>query len=481
MSLLTRIQEQAERGRKSFRFGAYSAGTYGGLGFGNYYGGLLAGSQHDYVREAGEPLDNSIIAACIGKRINLYLQATEIVLRPDAKGKLQPLYTHPALDLLRKPNSYYPSVVLKGAIIASLDLFGNAYLYKIRNEVGRVVELIFLWPTHIGPAWPQDGSEWISHYVYTVDGKSEVLLKEDVIHLRDPLPDPQNKRIGRSKVRAILREVCTDNEAATFSAAILRNFGVPGLIVSPKSGTDPSQYPTQEEAIMMRDIITENYAGDRRGRTMVPSFPVDVTTLGFTPESLKIDALRDLPEERICAAFDLPPAFVGMGAGLQQVDQGVAEAAERWAWQNSIVPLCLTVDPQMSNGLMDEIPGARKGDVFGRDYTHVQAMKYDLSKDYARLTAAVGGPWLSPNDARRQVGEEPWGPEFDDPYENRSPVPTGQEGEDAEDRRLDPEQTGQAEQTREGRGGKKPEKALDIEEAARLVMRECGRAWREAG
>ena len=70
--------------------------------------------------------------------------------------------------------------------------------------------------------------------MYRVNGKTYVLSKDDIIHYRDGI-DPENDRFGLSGLSAVLREVFTDNEAATYSAAILRNMGVPSIIVTPKN------------------------------------------------------------------------------------------------------------------------------------------------------------------------------------------------------------------------------------------------------
>ena len=113
-----------------------------------------------------------------------------------------------------------------------LMLDGNAYWRKVRNGYGKVVQLWWVPSWMIKPVRPNDGSAFLSHYEYRVNNQVFRLDPVDIVHFRDGV-DPSDDLRGLSRLKAVLREVCTDNECATFSAAIMRNFGVPGVIISP--------------------------------------------------------------------------------------------------------------------------------------------------------------------------------------------------------------------------------------------------------
>ncbi len=469
MSLLAKLNERASQGLGlKHRFGGfggyvgiYGDGTLDGawpLNFGTY--STLAGAQYDYKREAGDPLDNSIVAACIRWATRTLPQARQIVTRPDERGRPVESPNHPGLDAVLSPRGPHDADFLRGATVLSLFLDGNAYWRKVTSRAGKVVGFIYIPHYQMSPYWSSP-NEWITGYVYTVDGQKELIPAQEIVHFKDPNPDFRagGGRKGLSPLKSVLREVCTDNEAATFSAALLRNLGVPGLIVSPKSGTNP---PTAAQARAMKEALQEQTTGDRRGETIVPTLAVDVTQLGFSPEDIVLDKIRDIPEERICSVLGIPPVVVGLGAGLQAASEAQMEPAERWAWNHCLVPLAGILDGALtSQYLQVDVGRAQPYDAFGRDYTRIAAMKKDLSKDYARLTSAVGGPWLRPNEARAEVGYDAV-EGGDKLYENRSPAPTGAPADNAEDRRQDPDQVGDAEQTSGGRGGKKPEKSAAL-------------------
>jgi hypothetical protein len=86
---------------------------------------------------------------------------------------------------------------------------------------------------------------FVDYYEYTVDGEQT----RSSIRVRRPLPlwpRPDNPRRGSSPLRSVLREVFTDNEAADFTASLLRNMGVPGLLVSPETGVTISDEDAQQ-------------------------------------------------------------------------------------------------------------------------------------------------------------------------------------------------------------------------------------------
>ena len=70
---------------------------------------------------------------------------------------------------------------------------GNAYLVKIRNGQGAVIQLWWI-PDHlIEPRWEPNSNQFIGWYEYTVDGRVLKIEPKDIIHFRYGL-DPYNPR-----------------------------------------------------------------------------------------------------------------------------------------------------------------------------------------------------------------------------------------------------------------------------------------------
>jgi hypothetical protein len=91
------------------------------------------------------------------------------------------------------------------------------------------------------PKAPEDGSEFLSHYLYKPGGAALPIAPRG--RGRRPLPrrhDPKNMRLGLSSLDGVIREIFMDLESSNFVASLLRNMGVPGVVISPKGGAMPA-------------------------------------------------------------------------------------------------------------------------------------------------------------------------------------------------------------------------------------------------
>lgn len=402
--------------KRSFWRKAFSAGLRGGFRFpgtggGRGHGGLtwtgflkqLPGTRYDYRREAGDLWDNSVVLALIKWQCKVYPEARQVVMRPARDGKLKPVYSHPLLNLLKKPNSWYSKSVLEAGLLLSLAVDGNAYLLKLRSAIGKVVGLHYVPHFMMTPVWPNDGSEFISEYAYTVDGTTYFLPTSEVVHLRDGI-DPRNPRKGLSALGAVLREICTDNEAATFAASLLRNMGIPGVVITPKQMVPgvPALTPSQIDEFL--DKWDNKFRGDGRGQPFLNSLPLDVQKASFSPEEMSVDKTRNIAVGRICAAFNLDPMVIGMPSENKTYSN--YEEARSAAYESNIIPLHCIIDEQLTEQLMPDMFNVGPNDILGRDYSQIRVLQEDLNKLHKRAQDGYKAGILKRKDARRMISEE---------------------------------------------------------------------------
>jgi phage portal protein BeeE len=230
------------------------------------------------------------------------------------------------------------------------------------------------------PVWPQDGSVYIRAYQFLLDYQVIEFAPEDVIHFRDGI-DPRNDRLGLATLKAELREVCTDNEVSGYTANIMRNLGVPGLVVIPAAGKQSGKF-TKTEADKVKEIIRDSLGADNRGDTAVFSEQVELKVLGFSPEALRIDKLAALPVAKICASFGFSPMAVGLpDPGKTYSNYEVATSA---AWRHGVVPVADLVAETLHWELLPEFDDPETHAVEW-DYAHVEAMQEDLKEKHARV------------------------------------------------------------------------------------------------
>ena len=354
----------------------------------------------NYAREVGDGTESSVVMAPIQWVQRAMPEAKFRVVEEDSDGALQEIDGHPLAALMQKPNPAYGEATLWAGTLLSYLTSGNAYWIKAVNGSGRPVELWYAPHWAITPKWSQDGSDFISHYVYNPGGVEQRLEVSDVVHFRHGI-DPENPRLGISPLKGVLREVCSDMEASAFTSALLKNSGVPGLVVSPKSG-DPVG-PDDVDAT--KGWIEQAFGGNNRGRPLVMGTPTEIHEYGYSPDKMALSAVRNVSEERVAAALGIPAAVLGFGSGMEQTKVGATMTELRkLAWQNGIIPILNVFADEIQRSLMPDFErgGSRRRAEF--DVSKVVAMQEDQQSIITRMNAAVQGGWATVAEAREASG-----------------------------------------------------------------------------
>lgn len=296
-------------------------------------------------------LASNVIMSPVNWILRNFTEAEAVVERRLTHG-WQADYDHALSRVLSQPNPFYGDNLLWKATVISLCFDGNGYWQKIRNRFGGVLGFWYLPHFLVEPRWPTNGSDFVSHYEYRpVPGGQPIRFPvDDIIHFRVGL-DPTNTRKGLSMLKPLLREVFTDDEAATFTAAILGNMGVPGGIIAPTSN---DALPSDDDVKLMKAKM-QSFRGGHRGEWLVFGQPTEAKQFGFDPNALQLANLRDIAEERVCAALGVPAAVVGFGSGLQQTKVGATmRELRKEAWNSCIRPLQNDAAKQLSQQVVPD-------------------------------------------------------------------------------------------------------------------------------
>lgn len=362
--------------------------------------------ERDYERDVGDGTNSSLITVAMGWYARTFPEAPIGLWQKVPDGDDKRINSHPFLSLLARPNqSYSGRLMWMGGMISFLG-DGNLYLLKDRSAGGRVVRLWYVPHWMVEPKAPADGSEFISHYEYRPGGQAGAvrLAVEDVVHLRYGL-DPANTRKGLSPVKALLREVYTDEEAARFTAAMLRNMGVAGIVVSPK---DNAIQFAPDEALAMKTKIQQNTTGDRRGEAIVTDIPIDVMPIADGMTGIDMARVRAIPESRVAAAFGIPASVLGYLSGMQQTAVGATLREQReLAYESAIVPVQDVLADELQVQLLDDFVDDVDGYRVGFDRSGVRVLQEDEDARWDRVVRGVQGGVILVSEARQELGFTP--------------------------------------------------------------------------
>jgi HK97 family phage portal protein len=392
------------RDRVGRAFSAFKAAS--GITFATqrvWFGLSMGRTRYNYQAEV-VPDTSSILMACVEWICRTFPEAPVRVCRVNADGEDEEIADHPLKLLLDTPNPYYPGEVLWSATLADRTLTGNAYWLKVRSAAARTVELYWV------PSWSMEpkgnADTFITHYEYRPDTSKEPVSyrPQDVVHFRYGRFDPQNMRKAATPLRPLYRELFTDDEAANYTASMLRNVGVPPVVLSP---TDPSMTPSREELEQTKQRYQEVTTGDNRGQVLVMYGPTKVDKLGYNPSEMNLGTLRSVPEERVSAVLGIPAAVVGLGSGLANTKVGATMAEMRdQAYESNIIPTQRLMSAELRSQLLPDFGNVANLKV-DFDYGKVRVLQEDQDSLHARAREDLKSGGISLNEFRQMIGLQP--------------------------------------------------------------------------
>jgi HK97 family phage portal protein len=359
----------------------------------------------DSLKEIGDGTANSAVVACLNVLATSFAEPQlQVVKRDQVFGDREVDWKHPVTELYRRPNEFMSSSLLSHYIVISISAHGDAFIYKNRNAQGKVVQLVPLMPNLVSVRG--DTNKLITHYEYYAHSKNELagepvkLKVEDVIHIRQGI-DPNDHRRGHAPLKSILRELVGDEAAGQYASALLTNLAVPGVVLSPRN--DAMGGPTREEAEAIASSYKQKFGGANRGAPMVLSGAMSVEVVSFSPDQMKLQELRRLPEERVSAVLGVPAILAGLGAGLDAATYNNTAELREFFTEQKLVPLWKTVSNELTHQLL--IPDFGDSQMMcDYDIQNVRALQTDMDELYKRVNMGVSGGWITIGEARKVVG-----------------------------------------------------------------------------
>lgn len=303
---------------------------------------------------------------------------------------------HPLAQLFKKPNSYQSQSLLFQIVSLYACLGGNAYIHKVRNQLGQVVELHVYSDAQIQPI--TDASEYIAGYLYNFNNVKVTIPKADIVHLRSHIPNPEKTYLGLSPFALIGLSTEAEYALRSMVTTTLQNGGVPTTVFKYSGAA-----PLGEETVKQ---IKKQWVERKRqsGKEAIALLPLDIDVLTHAQDFSKMDIgeLWTKTDVEICAAFNVPVVVAQSYAGLQNSTyNNVKEGYKQWTQQTRI-PLWNLWEEQIQLSFNNEFPDI---DV-EFDISQVQALQPDPNELYTQTVTAWEKGIIKKNEARQALGYE---------------------------------------------------------------------------
>lgn len=261
------------------------------------------------------------------------------------KGEIQK--DHPIHKLMNKPHPHLSRRQLISLIISWLELSGEAYLKKVENSEGNIVELWPISPDRIAPIPSSNPNKYIDGYEISDENgtkkKSPDFTEENIIQLK--LFDPANPLNGIGPLQAAARAVDLDNSQQDWNASTMQNRGIVDGVFSFKRDLDSSQ----TAGILAK--IKEKFSRNKREPLVIGS-EATYTRLGLTSVEMDFLESRKFNREEIFVIFGVPPQLAGV---TDASTYNNFATSLRIFWETTVISLLETVADQLNHALSTEL------------------------------------------------------------------------------------------------------------------------------
>lgn len=234
----------------------------------------------------------------------------------NSKGDTKEVYNHPALDLIYKPNPFQTKEEFIEILTINQLLSGNAFVYKVRNKSGRVVEMWNLRPDRV-TIYP-DAENFINHYEFTKDDGTKVSFAADeIVHLKKP--SPINTYLGLAPLKPAAMRVDTEEFASRFQRDFFLNNARPDGVVEFPDSINESQIKEAEEG------WNAKYKGSgKNSKTAFLYGGVKYQVISLTQKEMDFIESMKFTRDDILTAFKVPKPIVAI---TDDVNRANAETA----------------------------------------------------------------------------------------------------------------------------------------------------------
>lgn len=320
--------------------------------------------------------NNSIIMSCYNWASRNIIEPPIILCETLPDMQTRRYVMDPALEPFRMPNANswtFPR--LMQAIMLSLMFYGNAYVLMRQGRDGQI-ELHWLEPWAVTVT----GSLYPETYQYSSGvGIPKTYTSDNIIHIAQGI-DTKNRLLGMSPLRGVLKWALTDNEAALYTLAIMKQQGKRTMMLTPtKEKGRFSKSSMEKLTSLFQGLMT----GHKAGTIIAMDAGVDIKEVGMSPEESALDKMLRVPERKITSALGIHMIILGL---MDDPSYSNFQVAERVVTEDFLIPTWLLIADAFTKSLYPKTSTYRKrpSAYYQFDLSKVRSLQEDEDKRHLR-------------------------------------------------------------------------------------------------
>ena len=306
-------------------------------------------------------------------------------------GDTVQIFVHEALDLLYRPNPFQTKSEFFEKYMINKLLTGQAFVLKVRDDRGNVVELWNLRPDYVTIV--KDPQAFIKGYEFTKnDGQRTVFAPEDVIY--DAEPAPLDDWGGLSILQASEVRVETEEFATKYQRYFFRNNARPDFILS----SDDKIGSNQKEEIK-KDWDRRHKGVLNAGRGAFLEMGLKYQQVSISQREMDYIESLKMTRDDILTAFAVPKPIIAI---TEDVNYANAKTAMD-------IFLMETIEPEIkriTEKLNEHLVYPEYGDIFYIDYDRSFLPKNEKEIADTNAVHLASGVKLI-NEVREEMGLDP--------------------------------------------------------------------------
>lgn len=363
----------SEATKKYFRQlgGIVSGSTPARQSIGTFFGG---------AKNIGFDVYKGFGYACINSRAENISKA-KIYLYDDREGRNdKEILKHSFLDLINKPNAKnqtFREILFR--ISASLDLYGNAYLFIHRGVGGKPIGMYLLPSKYVEIKLNQAGTE-VESYIYFNGAKQTEYRKNDIIHFM--IPDPDCNYKGKATIDGFNLTLEIDYLQNLYQRNFYKNDASPGMVIEVEREMMDAEFER------FRDKFRALYEGAlNTGKALFLDSGAKAKPFQSQPKDVEILKAREWIRDEIMSIFRVPKIILGI---TNDVNRANAVQQLRTFNDNVIKPFAkLTIESKFNSFLQENYPGENLRLSMEYDFENdrdLQLRAYELYMKYGITT-----------------------------------------------------------------------------------------------